>query len=339
MTPGGQAPSPAVAQDVSELVSVMRALKEHSGLSLRQLGERAAERGDVLPRSTLADVLNRSTLPRPELLAAFVRACGGSEEDVREWLAARDRVAAPRPAQERPAHGPVPRQSTEQWAPGQPSEQQSTPPQQAGQQRTPRRPRRRRGLLLGATAAGVVALGSLGAWIWRPEEPESAAESVSLPFPDAQVLIHPADAPELCLTEGHERSGGYDAPVAVQGPCEGPEQPDAYLRAVGLDDWYFVEWYKPSEGTGCLTLIDAGPASGLFEPVDRNECTPERTTQHFRLEPVTGEDAAQPAYRFRHAWSDQCLAFADDGEAPGAEAVLRSCDGESAESFLVERVS
>ncbi|MFD6327694.1 hypothetical protein ACFWOL_33870 [Streptomyces sp. NPDC058442] len=32
--------------------------------------ERAAQQGEVLPRSTLADVLGGSALPRPELLAA-----------------------------------------------------------------------------------------------------------------------------------------------------------------------------------------------------------------------------------------------------------------------------
>ncbi|MFD7713214.1 hypothetical protein [Streptomyces sp. NPDC059786] len=74
------------------LVALMKRLKESSGLSYRQLEERAAERGDVLARSTLADVFARSALPRPELLAAFVRACEG-EERLPQWLAARDRAA------------------------------------------------------------------------------------------------------------------------------------------------------------------------------------------------------------------------------------------------------
>ncbi|RKN43039.1 XRE family transcriptional regulator [Streptomyces hoynatensis] len=293
----------------------MRALKEHSGLSLRQLGERAEERGDVLPRSTLADVLNRSTLPRPELLAAFVRACGGGEEDVREWLAARERVAAPAP-------------------------------REAGATA-----RRRRGPLLWAAGAGLAALATLGAWAWWPEG-EPAAGSRSLPLPDGEVVIHPADAPGLCLTEGRQRGGAYASAVAVQGPCDTAGRPRSYLRAVGTEDWYFVEWYKPSEGYGCLTLIDEGPAAGLFEPVNRADCSARRPEQHFRLEPVAGPGAAsgETAYLLRHEQSGRCLAFAEDAEpgdadanadagaqaGAGAEAVLGDCTGDSAQAFLID---
>ncbi|AKJ12987.1 hypothetical protein ABB07_24015 [Streptomyces incarnatus] len=52
--------------------------------------ERAATRnGDVLPASTLATALNRGTLPREDLLTAFVRACGA---DVTDWVTARRRL-------------------------------------------------------------------------------------------------------------------------------------------------------------------------------------------------------------------------------------------------------
>ncbi|MFF0166459.1 helix-turn-helix domain-containing protein [Streptomyces prasinus] len=83
---------PGGARTSAEYVGLLRRLKERSGLTYRQLEERAAERGDVLARSTLADVLRRDALPRAEVVAALVRACG-PEEDVAEWLAARERLA------------------------------------------------------------------------------------------------------------------------------------------------------------------------------------------------------------------------------------------------------
>ncbi|WP_338119097.1 helix-turn-helix domain-containing protein, partial [Streptomyces prasinopilosus] len=83
---------PGGARTPAEYVGLLRRLKEHSELTYRQLEERAAERGDVLARSTLADVLRRDALPRAEVVAALVRACGPGE-DVTEWLAARERLA------------------------------------------------------------------------------------------------------------------------------------------------------------------------------------------------------------------------------------------------------
>ncbi|MEU1818835.1 DUF2690 domain-containing protein [Streptomyces roseifaciens] len=84
---------PQDVHDVAGLVEFMRRLKEQSGLTYRQLEERAADRGEVLARSTLADALRGDGLPRAGLLAAFLRACG-EERHVEAWLEARDRIAA-----------------------------------------------------------------------------------------------------------------------------------------------------------------------------------------------------------------------------------------------------
>ncbi|WP_010312145.1 helix-turn-helix domain-containing protein [Saccharopolyspora spinosa] len=79
-------------RDVVEFVTLMRRLKQESQLTYRQLEERAAARGEILARSTLADVLGGKRLPRPELLTAFVHACGrGSEATA--WLDALDVIA------------------------------------------------------------------------------------------------------------------------------------------------------------------------------------------------------------------------------------------------------
>jgi hypothetical protein len=68
--------SPCEDRGAAGFVESVQQLKEHSGLTFRELEERAALSGDVLARSTLAGALRRRTLSRPGVLAAFVRAGG-----------------------------------------------------------------------------------------------------------------------------------------------------------------------------------------------------------------------------------------------------------------------
>lgn len=51
-------------------------------------------RGEALPRSTLTAALSRDSLPREDLVAAFVRTWGDDEDQVRRWIDARRRIAA-----------------------------------------------------------------------------------------------------------------------------------------------------------------------------------------------------------------------------------------------------
>ncbi|MGK5551789.1 helix-turn-helix domain-containing protein [Actinomadura kijaniata] len=87
-------PSPGRADDGAAFVAELRRLKAWSGLSYRQLERRAAEAGETLPYSTASTMLGRRSLPREELLVAFVRACGLDGDDVDAWVAARRRIAA-----------------------------------------------------------------------------------------------------------------------------------------------------------------------------------------------------------------------------------------------------
>ncbi|GHA44004.1 XRE family transcriptional regulator [Streptomyces purpurascens] len=93
---GRQRPLPHEARSAAEFVACLRWLKEQAGLTYRQLEANAERRGDVLARSTVADALRRDSLPRAEVVVAFVRACGGNE-DPAVWLEARDRLAAAEP--------------------------------------------------------------------------------------------------------------------------------------------------------------------------------------------------------------------------------------------------
>ncbi|MFI7135143.1 tetratricopeptide repeat protein [Nonomuraea sp. NPDC050153] len=83
---------PRRARDVADFVALLRRLKQRSGCTYRELEERAASRGEVLARSTIADTLRRQALPRAETLVAFLRACA-PEQDVEAWTEARDRLA------------------------------------------------------------------------------------------------------------------------------------------------------------------------------------------------------------------------------------------------------
>jgi hypothetical protein len=87
-------PDPASLTSPTEFVAALRQLKSVTGHSYRQLERRAAAHADVLPRTTLMTALGRESLPREDLVAAFVRACGCDRDQVSRWVAARRRLAA-----------------------------------------------------------------------------------------------------------------------------------------------------------------------------------------------------------------------------------------------------
>ncbi|MEU7246097.1 ATP-binding protein [Streptomyces sparsogenes] len=86
-------PGPGAARTAAEFVALLRAMKTRSGLSYRALERRARRAGDQLPTSTLSGALNRLSLPSEDVVAALVRACGGSPQTVREWVEARHALA------------------------------------------------------------------------------------------------------------------------------------------------------------------------------------------------------------------------------------------------------
>ncbi|WP_442974101.1 helix-turn-helix domain-containing protein, partial [Saccharothrix sp. NRRL B-16348] len=86
--------APPEVRDAAEFTAALRGLRVRLGLSYRQLERRAERAGDVLPASTLSTALSRNTLPREQLLTAYIRACGGDDEAVRAWAALRADLAA-----------------------------------------------------------------------------------------------------------------------------------------------------------------------------------------------------------------------------------------------------
>ncbi|MEV0637374.1 XRE family transcriptional regulator [Streptomyces sp. NPDC050619] len=296
--------SPHEVRDAAGFIASMQRLKERSGLTYRELEERAARSGDVLARSTLADVLRRTSLPRPEVLAAFVRACGDGER-VDVWLATRDRLAAAA----RTTAAPVPARDVDTDA---------QPRTEAATIAPPRRPRA--ATVAGATTLVVPMLALVG---WGLLSADSAEPTTPASPADGWVTIRPARTPDLCLTDGRTRDGSYDSAVAVQLPCAEAPVPRTYLEPVG-EGLYRIQWHHPEMGKGCLTVMGADQIKGMLEP--RQNCAQGTL---FRLEPTAG------TFRLRPATSSGCIGIAGDDTTTGAEAIEERCSGAADQRFLV----
>ncbi|WP_327292774.1 RICIN domain-containing protein [Streptomyces sp. NBC_01198] len=301
--------SPHSARDAAGFVESMQKLKERSGLTYRDLEERAARNGDVLARSTLADILKRTSLPRPDLLVAFVRACG-DEPRVGAWLEARSRIAAADPAA-----GPA-------AVPGPAADGEATARPSGADPATPRKRLTKRRKVAGATSLVVLGL-ALAAWALLPDSPGTSSR---LPA-DGWVTIRPARTPDLCLTDGRDRKGAYDNAVAVQLPCAQAAVPRTYLEPVG-EGLYRIQWLHPVEGKGCLAVMSTGPVKGMLQPL--NDCA---KATLFRLEPAGSAGAED--FRFRPVNSSRCIGIAGDDTSEGAEATEEQCTHAADQRFLI----
>ena len=284
---------------------MVRELKERSGLTLRGLEESAAAQGEVLARSTAADMLRRDSLPRAELLSAYVKACGIEQPE--PWLRARDRLAS----------GVV-----------------ATTPE------PPARPAWRRPTAVPAAVA-VLALAAIVVLLRddAPDAPDGqdavAIDTTTGPKPDLLPLvsagswarIHAADAPDLCLTEGRDSTRRYASEVAALRPC-GEPGPRVFLQPVGAE-FTTIKWDHPDHGIGCLTVRRDEPALHLLEP--RNDCADDNLDQLFRV-----EQARPGRYRFRSAGGTACVGLRGGAVREGAEAIREPCADEPDQEFTVD---
>ncbi|GAA2287540.1 hypothetical protein GCM10010415_68350 [Streptomyces atrovirens] len=315
---------PAEARTAREYVSLLRKLKEHSGLTFRQLEQRAAERGEVLARSTLADALRRDALPRAEVVAALVRACGAGE-DVPEWLTARERLAA--------GEDPVTAGTDQESKPlDGPADQEPEPP--AGPPE-PSDPRRGRTAMTAALASlGTVVLLAVGAVVLLPQdEGNENTKSTATPTTSSYSRIRPARAPELCLTDGDVRMNGESKLLAVQRPCAEAVPPRVYLQRAD-DGRYQIQFRHPEHGTGCLTVLGDGAFRNTLEPWE--DCRAGGDSQWFRLERADGADR----WRLRSARDDGlCVGVRGGAKEAGAAVMAERCaehDGDD-QVFLIAR--
>lgn len=310
---------PESARNVAEFSALLRSLKKNSGRTLRQLEEEAAECGDVLPRSTVADMLRRDALPRPELLAVFVRACGDGQH-LAEWLSTRERLAVgpyldmkPTDPAVRPA---VASPGVEASAPSPPP---SAPPLSG-------RPKR---WLAAATAVTVVTIAVIVTVLLnRPSDPPALPSN-------GWYLLRPSHTAnrDLCVGEGRERNKRTDRPLAVQRPCK-ELVPDTYLEAVG-HGVYLIKWRHPEQGWGCLSVDEASLEDGML--LAPRDCT-SAADQRFLFQPVS--NPVPNGFVLRPVHSGKCVGLLG-GLAEvdaGAELSQATCSGQADQEFLLEPV-
>ncbi|WP_031483223.1 RICIN domain-containing protein [Streptomyces bicolor] len=313
-------PRPEEASDAAEFVASMRRAKERSGLTYRELEQRAAARGDVLAKSTLANVLARDGLPRAELVAAFVRACEGDDR-VPQWLEARERIAASTaqaPAVPGAAGPPARERGTRAWS--------------------------FRWITTAAVACLALATVGLLARPWSDDpdatDPagagDASASPTASPFGDGPLRIRPVQSPTLCLTDGFLQDGRYESQVAVHRPCAKAEPPVTDLVAAG-NGTYRVRWTHPVHASGCLKVLTGETTRGLLEP--QNNCA---AATVFRIEPVRARPEGGRSMSVSKATTymlrvdeSRCVGVAAARPEAGTEATVQTCDGAKAQQYLI----
>ncbi|MER5515173.1 XRE family transcriptional regulator [Streptomyces sp. NPDC002763] len=312
-------PRPEQAGTPAEFVAALRALRIWSGLTYRQLESKATALADTLPASTVATTLGRATLPRERFVDTFARACGLGEEETRQWLQAHRRIAAGEPALTHDHGGDK----------GEAAVGSESVPTHA-----PRWWRQAVGLL---SAAGIGAVGTLGACSLvrdvspSPDLPAVPVTGLRMLAVGSWARIHPARTPELCVTEGRDRTGRYETAVAAQRPCAHAVLPQVFLEPVGKDVVQ-IQWHHPKYGIGCLTVLLTGPGRNLIEP--RDDCANTNRSQQFRIEPFG--PSAVSHFRIRPISTDWCLSLRDQDTTSGTEVVQGRCSGAADQDFLIE---
>ena len=296
-------PDPRAAKDTAAFVAALRELRGRSGMSFRALARKAEQAGDVLPVSTINAALSRDRLPRPDLVAAYVRACGGDEPTVQTWLAARADLAA--------------------------SSERGDEPQEP-----PESPSRRRWLLVVAASAIVVVVAAVVLVVTR--EPTSpAAEPTQQP--PTETTTAAMSGPQritvaetgLCVGEGPERSPGSQRTVLGQYDCA-EAAPPIGLRPVPGGAYQLV-LQNPDLGPGCATVDYGGTAAEML--IAGADCEPGRPDQEFTLERVTTPVAG---FRLRSvAGKRWCIGLFQGRTEPGTQLIQDRCDGGKHQVFVL----
>lgn len=294
----------------------MRAMKDRSGLTYRQLAVRAEGRGDVLPASTLAGTLSRGSLPRPEVVEAFVRACGGSPEDVERWLAAhRDLARGDR-------HATAAEDAAVAGDTDASRAHEGEPFPEGGKDSGPRRSAR--GRLIGGAFMALLAVvgGSLAVTRLTGDEAApahvtgaaapSATPRPALSGPQPGVYRIRSAASSLCLSEREGESGGrvYQATCAKAVPVYSVEPVEGGA--------YRIRSLHPVFGYGCLGVTGGSTRTGAQLMDDY--CGHRGSAERFRLHP-----AGRARYRLVPAHTGACASVPGSSPTEWAPVVQLSC--------------
>ncbi|MFE7560111.1 RICIN domain-containing protein [Kitasatospora sp. NPDC057500] len=311
--PGQGGAKPQDARDAGEFAALLRGLKERSGLSFRQLEERAAERGEVLPRSTVADLLRRDALPRPEVLLAFLHACG-ADADTDAWLAARHRIAA-EPDKE-PDREPD-RESRK--------ESRTEPEREPGGEPEAVPARRPRARLLGLAAVAAAALLGAGGYLLANSGGDGDEAERGAP-PSGTYRIRSDDS-GLCFSEREDEGAGH----VFQADCA--EAVPVYSLEP-LDGGVFrLRSLHPVFGYGCLGVENGSTRPAA--PAGDDYCGRRGTSERFRLEAVAGG-----GFRIVPQHSGACLTVSGGSATTARTPVVQlACDpAESGQVFRFDAV-
>lgn len=260
---------PCSAGSEEQFVVALRRLRERSGLTFKQIERLTAGGPLVLPASTLATALHRHTVPRPELVAALVRVCGGSPDTVSQWLALRESLVHPLGSG---AEGPAPEDLTvAQELAG--SEGEALGLSRTAEMTLPSR--RTRPVMRRPSAGGLVVLlcvvslaGAVGLFKLVTSSGDAARPDVVAgpadPSRDRSQLPQDARSVDgdllkiggLCLSE----KGEHDPSGLVQLSSCGRSFPPRRLRPHG--DLWRVTTVHPKFGPGCMGVVTGSTVSG-----------------------------------------------------------------------------
>ncbi|WP_055603142.1 helix-turn-helix domain-containing protein [Streptomyces aureus] len=365
MTPGRHTPDPREARTPAEFLARLQALKDWSGLTYRELSARAEARGDVLPRSTVANMLARATLPREELLTAFVRACGVTPAELEKWRTVRTQLAGrgaygaaeadanaetdaagdtardagtgahapPGPGAGRPVAPDTP--GTVGPPPTWPGPEAAAESSQGGASGTPSgtRPdpssRIRRGLVATVALAGLVLAGVSVVALLRDGGTGPGGQPPRTPTAVApavgDVRIR-VTGTDFCLAE---RRGTRTGQVH-QVPCAESDFPLYSLATVGTGRWRIVSDH-PDFGPGCSGIPSGGriPDSAYED----SECGDPSRVEAFALEPHGAPGGPVRGYRIvpvGSATPGTCVTVVGDREAAWARLAQAPCTPDAA---------
>ncbi|MFD8595001.1 RICIN domain-containing protein [Kitasatospora sp. NPDC059646] len=292
-------PDPTRAHSVAQFVALLRELREQSGLTYRALENRAAELGETLPRSTVAAILRHDQLPRPEVLRAFLLACGHQGPPA-AWLEARARLASGK-------------EETDGTGGAEASTSAPPPPPVPG----PRRPARG-AALLGALLAVLAVAGVLALRNGPDGSPGTAAPHGSTaqdPPPLAGAYRIRPTGSGLCLGESAVRDSGGRV---TQVDCAGAVP--TYVLEPGADGLYTIRSLHPVLGHGCLGVDSGLRTEGAT--LMNDYCGRRGTAERFRLRPSPDGSGA---YLIRPAHTDACVTVPGGIATPGASVLQLPC--------------
>lgn len=329
--------SPHEAGDAEEFAELLNRLKTRSGLSYRQMEERASERGEVLPRSTMADTLRHNVLPRAEMLVAFLVVCG-EEHNAEAWLRARDRIATAatqgaesgqRPAWERLPDARLPPDAASPAAapPGALDDVlASRAPGGAWSRwsrRLPLRSGSRKRLLVAALALAPLALG--GYLMLTLTGSGGKGKSGNSPADGTYDVRSVASS--LCLSERDGEENGY---VYQSGCAHGVP---AYALEERGPAVYRIETLHPLYGHGCLG-VDHGSTKPGARMVDDYCGNRSSASESFHLERV-----GAGGYRLRLVHTNACVSVAGGAKQQWTPLLQLPCTpGDTSQIFFLDPI-